>query len=83
MTKTLTPGPSPIRTPGPPGEGGALRPALFPFVSASSLLPIRLRGGATDGEAARAVTLPSPGGPGVRPGEGLGVRAGTHRESKL
>ena len=32
-------------------------------------------GGATIGEEAAGVTPPSPGGPGVRLGEGLGVRA--------
>jgi hypothetical protein len=67
----LTPGPSPSRTPRPPGEGS---------VQTFSYLPIyrRFRFPKAERRMAQALkitALPSPGGAGVRLGEGPGVRA--------
>ena len=67
--ETLTPRPPlPSAHPDPRERGRSLRPAWFPFISAPKAEP-------RFGEMVGAATPPSPGGPGVRPGEGSGVRA--------
>ncbi len=65
----LTPGPSPSRTPGPPGEGRAASENSSPTEAS-----ISGDGAEMDGEELGRHAPPSPGGLGVRLGEGLGVR---------
>ena len=62
----LTPDPSPSRPPGPPGEGRVTAQMSSPSVGNEAEM---------NGNKAGRHAPPSPGGPGVRPGEGLGVRA--------
>ncbi|HET9226720.1 MAG TPA: hypothetical protein VFR31_08635, partial [Thermoanaerobaculia bacterium] len=67
--ETLTPRPPlPSAHPDPRERGRWQRPAWLPSFSAA-------KSGATVGERGAGAAPPSPGGPGVRPGEGLGVRA--------
>ncbi len=72
-TRALTPRPPlPAAHPHPRERGGALRSASFASVSAPDS---DWEAEASSGDDLGAASLPSPGGPGVRPGEGSGVRA--------
>ena len=66
----LTPSPSPGRTPGPPGEGRAASEGSAPTEASISGTEAEMSGDESGRHAP-----PSPGGPGVRLGEGMGVRA--------
>ncbi|HWN45028.1 MAG TPA: amino acid adenylation domain-containing protein, partial [Thermoanaerobaculia bacterium] len=69
------PTPLPAAHPDSRERGECVRSVSFPSISAAPSSHSGWRGGATDGGKVGVVTLPSPGGPGVRPGEGPGVRA--------